>query len=288
MNKYKLRRVIAICALAIIGGSCAIGIAGANREVVETASVFTDTKYVTTYATDTTTTSTSCTSATESTTETTAYTTTECTTTTCTTYTTTTAYVPNTECVTIPIAQTIPVATLPPVTIATSEATKIEIQQTIPVEIVTTSESITETTTLVSAETTTETTAVKNPIIAITASEMKTLAALVTLEAGSEGYECQKAVASIVINRMLTSGSTLNGVVYAKGQFSVAGRISSTTPFEVSTKAVNDVVYNGTTLPIYVTYFRAGYYHTWGDQVAYCNLDNTYFSYSQALRNQYK
>ncbi len=136
-------------------------------------------------------------------------------------------------------------------------------------------------------EPTTEAPTEAAPIVNLTTDEAKLLAALVTLEAGSESYECQKAVASLVINRMWTSNKTLSEVIYEKNQFSVASKVASTTPFTSCVNAVNDVMYNGTTLPIYVTFFRASYYHTWGDQVPYCYIDNTYFSYSQALKNKY-
>lgn len=124
-------------------------------------------------------------------------------------------------------------------------------------------------------------------IVSLTADEANMLAALVTLEAQGESYECQKAVASLVINRMLTSNLTLEGVIYQKNQFSTASKVASTTPTASCTNAVNDVLTNGTTIPIYVTFFRASYYHSWGDLVNYCCIDNTYFSYSQALKNQY-
>lgn len=124
-------------------------------------------------------------------------------------------------------------------------------------------------------------------IVSLTNSEATMLAALVTLEAGNESYECQKAVASLIVNRMLTSGTSLNDVIYAKNQFSTAGRVASTTPFNSCVNAVNEVLATGTTIPIYVTFFRASYYHSWGDQVGYCCIDNTYFSYSQALKNKY-
>ncbi len=124
-------------------------------------------------------------------------------------------------------------------------------------------------------------------IVSLTAEEKKLLAALVTLEVGSESYECKLAVTSLIINRMLTSDSTLEEVIYAPNQFSVASKVASTTPSDSCVNAVNEVLATGTTLPIYVTFFRAGTYHSWGDQVPYCCIDNTYFSYSQALKNQY-
>lgn len=124
-------------------------------------------------------------------------------------------------------------------------------------------------------------------IVTLTADEKRMLAALVTLEVGTEGYECQKAIASLVINRMLTSGSTVSEVIYAKNQFSVASKVASKTPSEQCVKAVEEVLTTGTTLPIYVTFFRSRYYHSWGDQVPYGVMDHTYFSYSKALKNKY-
>ncbi len=124
-------------------------------------------------------------------------------------------------------------------------------------------------------------------IVTLTTEEKRMLAALVTLEVGTESYECQKAIASLVINRMLTSGTTLTEVIYEKNQFSVAGKVASKTPSESCVKAVDEVLTTGTTLPIYVTFFRSSYYHSWGDQVPYCVMDHTYFSYSKALMNKY-
>ncbi len=124
-------------------------------------------------------------------------------------------------------------------------------------------------------------------IVSLTSSEQTMLASLVTLEVGSESYECQLAVASLVINRMLTSDSSLEDVIYAPNQFAVASKVASTTPKTSCVNAVNEVLKTGTTLPIYVTFFRGSYYHSWGDQVGYCVIDNTYFSYSQALKDQY-
>ncbi len=132
-----------------------------------------------------------------------------------------------------------------------------------------------------------ESTGLTGNIITLTEDETTMLAALVTLEVGSESYECQKAIASLVINRMLTSDSTVSEVIYAKNQFSVAGRVASTTPSKQCMEAVNEVLNTGTTLPIYVTFFRSRYYHSWGDQVPYGIIDHTYFTYSQALMNKY-
>jgi spore germination cell wall hydrolase CwlJ-like protein len=80
--------------------------------------------------------------------------------------------------------------------------------------------------------------------IVLTDSEIKTLAALVYLEARGEPYEGQKAVAECVFNRML-SGSfpgTLDGVIYQKGQFSPAGQIKDSMPTETQYNAVYDAL----------------------------------------------
>lgn len=122
----------------------------------------------------------------------------------------------------------------------------------------------------------------------LTEYEVHLLSTLVYLEGGTESFECQKAIASTVINRMLASGDTLIEVVYADNQYSVASQLNSASPSISTENAVTEVLNHGTTLPIYVTYFRAGHYHDWGDQVPYCSIDNTYFTYSQAMLDEYK
>ena len=62
----------------------------------------------------------------------------------------------------------------------------------------------------------------KENYIELTDDEIYELATLVYLEAGAESYECQKAVASVVINRMTTQNKSLHSVIYAKNQFSPA------------------------------------------------------------------
>lgn len=122
----------------------------------------------------------------------------------------------------------------------------------------------------------------------LTESEIYLLSTLVYLEGGTESFECQKAIASTVINRMLASGDTLIEVIYAENQFSVANKLDDASPSESSKIAVDEVLNYGSTIPLYVTYFRAGEYHDWGDQVPYCRIDNTYFTYSQAMLDEYK
>ena len=119
----------------------------------------------------------------------------------------------------------------------------------------------------------------------LTDDEIWMLATLVYLEGGIESIECQEAIASVVINRMLTEDKSMNEVVYADGQFAVAGYIASSMPDDVALGAVMSVVVNGTTIPKCVTYFRSGYYHEWNSSriIPFCQIGNTYFSYDNHI-----
>lgn len=118
----------------------------------------------------------------------------------------------------------------------------------------------------------------------LTADEIYTLATLVYLESSIESVECQRDIASTVINRMVIENKSLDDIVYASGQFTPACRIPYEKPSDESLEAVKYIVKNGTTLPVYVTYFRSGYYHEWGDLIGYREYENTYFSYSIAIK----
>lgn len=125
---------------------------------------------------------------------------------------------------------------------------------------------------------------IEGPEVFLTSSEINLLASLVELEAGIENYDCKMAVASVVINRMKYYDKDLNDIIYASNQFSVADRIGGYEPTEESVNAVRDVLTAGVTLPEYVTFFRAGHYHNWGDQTPYIQIGNTYFSYSLSVK----
>ena len=62
----------------------------------------------------------------------------------------------------------------------------------------------------------------------LTYDEIDMLARLVYLEAGGESYECMKGVASVVLNRMTSTGMSLHDVIYEPYQFSPACYIEST------------------------------------------------------------
>lgn len=115
--------------------------------------------------------------------------------------------------------------------------------------------------------------------------EVELFAKLVYLESGSTSVDCQRAVASVVLNRITTQRSDLKSVVYAKGQFAVANKLSSAKYSDESLSAVEYVLEHGPTVPEYVTYFREGHYFNWGpDHKGYTNIDNVYFSYSTKLQ----
>ena len=118
--------------------------------------------------------------------------------------------------------------------------------------------------------------------------EIDMLAALVELEGSTDPYESKKAICSTVINRSFLEDRDVISIISDPNQYSVAYSLSSCVPSQDSIDAVYDVIINGSTLPIYVTSFRADYYHSWGDQTPYTNIGNTYFSYSAEERSLYR
>lgn len=117
------------------------------------------------------------------------------------------------------------------------------------------------------------------PYLEMTEDDVYELATLVYLESGTESYECQKAIASVVIHRMQNDDLTLQEVIYAKNQFSPAYLVAESCPSDSTLAAVKDVLQNGPSIPNYVTFFRADYYHNWSELIVpYCVIDHTYFS----------
>ena len=118
--------------------------------------------------------------------------------------------------------------------------------------------------------------------------EIDMLAALVELEGSTDPYEGKKAICSTVMNRSSLEGRDVISIISDPNQYSVAYSLGSCVPSQDSVDAVYDVIINGSTLPIYVTSFRADYYHSWGDQTPYTNIGNTYFSYSAEEKSLYE
>lgn len=115
----------------------------------------------------------------------------------------------------------------------------------------------------------------------ITSEEREMLARLVYLEANSESLDCQKAIASVVINRWQNGhwGETLEKVVYYKNQFTPITYINQITPNNTNYEAVDYVLKNGCTIPKYVLYFRANHHFKWDGYAAYAKIDDVCFGY---------
>lgn len=111
--------------------------------------------------------------------------------------------------------------------------------------------------------------------VRLSENDIQLIAKLVYEEAGAQSYKCQKAIASVVINRMVRYKKTARQIVYEPGVFSVD--ISGTRAGSESIKAVRDVIKNGTTLPKNVLAFRNQHYHR-GFGKPYCCIDGVYFS----------
>ena len=129
------------------------------------------------------------------------------------------------------------------------------------------------------------------PYYIVTAAERDMLATLVYLESSICSEDCQRAVASVIFNR-LDSGRwkkdvnkdgeiTLYDIVYYPNAFSPAYLIEDykdkTT--QECYDAVDYVIQNGPTVPTYVRYFRTNYHFKWDGYKGYCDMDNVYFGY---------
>lgn len=121
--------------------------------------------------------------------------------------------------------------------------------------------------------------------IHLTKEEKLILATIIRLECGGSSFECQLAVGSVVLNRMAYFNQSLRDVIFAPNQFSTARLINKKTgksnypPSAQHIAAVEELVKNGSTLPIHIMYFRARHFHTWTEP--YRRIDSTYFSYSK-------
>lgn len=119
--------------------------------------------------------------------------------------------------------------------------------------------------------------------IMLSTAERKIFATLIKLEAGGTSIECQRDVASVVVNRMNYYGISLRDVIFAKNQFTPAVLIdydsgdSEYSPSDEQFKVVDYVCTVSRTLPDYVLYFRSEHYHSWA--TPYKEIDGMYFSY---------
>lgn len=121
------------------------------------------------------------------------------------------------------------------------------------------------------------------PFYNATESELEAVAILVYLEAGGESEACQRAVAEVIFNRLASGlwGDTLTDVIYAKNEFEPAEYICESETTDVIREIVQDVYWNGSTLPERIMFFRADHYHMWDGAINEFVIDNTYFSSSR-------
>lgn len=119
------------------------------------------------------------------------------------------------------------------------------------------------------------------PYYEITDYERELLERLVYHEGNTESLECQKAIASVVFNRLYDEyhrfGSSIEEVIYAPGQFTVASYLFENEPNETNKDAVDWVIWNGPSIDEKIQFFRSKYYFSWVEPAM--NIDNTYFSY---------
>lgn len=115
----------------------------------------------------------------------------------------------------------------------------------------------------------------------VSSSDRELLAKLLYCEGRGESVECQRAIISVVFNRLDSGkwGNSLNKVVYAKGQFEpvAKGLLKNAKPSQIQYEVVDYIIENGTTIPSWVLFFRASYHFNWQNYTPYTSIDNTYF-----------
>ena len=112
----------------------------------------------------------------------------------------------------------------------------------------------------------------------VTSEERELIARVLYRESGHSSLDCQKAVVSVIFNRLNSGywGDTITDVIYAEGQFHVIETIDYTTPTNENYEAVDYVIKNGSTIPNWVMTFNTGGFRLGKDP--YEEIDGTYFS----------
>lgn len=113
----------------------------------------------------------------------------------------------------------------------------------------------------------------------VTEYERELLARITYLEANNQNQDGQRAVVSVVLNRVEYGywGDTIYDVLFAKGQFTPAYKINQTTPTESNYEAVDYVLENGATVPEWVMFFRTDYHFSWDGYTPYAKIHDMYF-----------
>lgn len=121
------------------------------------------------------------------------------------------------------------------------------------------------------------------PYFFVTSTEREMLARLLWTEARGESIECQRAVVSVVFNRVKSDAfpNSIEEVIKQNSggvpQFDLGNKLGNVTPNEMQYEAVDYVIDNGTTVPDWVCYFRSRHHFNWRGYTPYAQIDKTYF-----------
>lgn len=104
--------------------------------------------------------------------------------------------------------------------------------------------------------------------LSLTRAEEDLLARVIWVEAQGESFEGQQAVAEVVLNRMISRDfpDSLEGVIYAQGQFQSVLYLEEAEAWQVQYEAIERALYGPYVLPVDVVYFsrQAANDHVWG------------------------
>lgn len=91
----------------------------------------------------------------------------------------------------------------------------------------------------------------------LTYEEIQLLARVIWVEARGESKEGQQAVAEVILNRIASDAfaDTLDGVIFAEGQFRSAGYLDEAEPHQVQYEAIDRAIYGPYVLPEDVVHF---------------------------------
>lgn len=102
------------------------------------------------------------------------------------------------------------------------------------------------------------------PSMILQEEDRELLAKLLYCEGRGESYECQKAIVSVVLNRVASNQfpNSIKGVVYQTNQFEpvLRGLLDNAKPSKQQYDAIDEVVNYGINIPEWVCYFRADYH----------------------------
>lgn len=121
------------------------------------------------------------------------------------------------------------------------------------------------------------------PYFFVTSTEREMLARLLWTEARGESIECQRAVVSVVFNRVKSDAfpNSIEEVIKQNSggvpQFDLGNKLGNVTPNEMQYEAVDYVITNGCTVPNWVQYFRSKHHFSWRGYTPYVQIDRTYF-----------